>query len=85
MANKVWTDEEVQNEIKAAVAIVNEDRERADYARLHGKYGQQDNGDGKEGEKQEDKSPPAKQDQEDPKDQGKKQKRSIWWGDVSDE
>lgn len=41
MTGKDPTDDEVRKLIRESVEIVREDRERAHYAELHGKYGQQ--------------------------------------------
>jgi len=72
MPKREWTDDEVKAEIAAAVKIVAEDRERATYAELHGKYGApvnpEDKGDGK--------TPPPAKDKED----DKPPKTSLWWG-----
>jgi hypothetical protein len=76
MARK-WTDEEVQAEIKAAVAIVNEDRERATYQALHGKYGQEPP---KPGNPNDPTPPPPKPGDPDPEPAPKK--KSLWWGDA---
>ena len=84
---KKWTDDEVEAEIKRAVQIVSEDRERATYASLHEKYGKSGsgdpsgsgddpNGDGKDPKK-------GEGDPEPDLDAGKR--RSLWWGEVSDE
>lgn len=73
---KEWTDEEVQAEIREAVRIVNEDRERATYKQLHERYGQKD---GSKDKPEDGKQPPP------PKDDGgeppAKKRRSLWWGD----
>lgn len=76
---KEWTDEEVTAEIREAVRIVNEDRERATYAQLHERYGQKPppEGDPKDGKN----TPPPKTDGTEPP----KKRRSIWWGDRLDE
>lgn len=75
---KEWTDDEVQEAIRDAVKIVAADKERAEYERLHGLYGQkqeenEDQGDGK--------TPPPKKDKEDKT--PPKGKRSLWWGEPS--
>jgi len=73
-----WTDDEVKAEIAAAVRIVAEDRERAEYTRLHEKYKPDPDtdpaGNGK--------TPPPKKDGDDG--EPPKPKRGLWWG-VSDE
>lgn len=82
---KKWTDEEVQQEIKDAVRIVNEDREKASYAQLHEKYGKpasDDSGGSDGGSGSDDKTPPKKEGETDP-DLGKS-KKSLWWGEMSD-
>ena len=76
MASKEWTDEEVQAEIKEAVRIVNEDRERATYAQLHERYGEKPKSDPKDG------PPPPKNDDPTPTE---KKRRSLWWGDRLDD
>lgn len=83
---KEWTDEEVQAEIREAVRIVNEDRERATYAELHSRYGTKPEGEGDEGGGDEGdgktKPPPAKA----PKTKEEKTARkSLWWGEIEDE
>lgn len=80
---KKWTDEEVQAEIQAAVKIVAEDRERAEYARLHGKYGtESDNPNGDSGS-DDGKTPPKKEGETEPSvETGRK---SLWWGAVTDD
>jgi hypothetical protein len=79
MAGREWTDEEVQAEISAAVKMVAEDRERAEYNRLHGLYGAKPDGDDKGDGKT---PPPKKDDKKDgpPEGDGKK-RRSVWWGE----
>jgi hypothetical protein len=73
---KEWTDEEVQAEIREAVRIVHEDRERATYQQLHERFGQKPSpsGDPKDG-----KNPPP------PKDGGDQpptqKRKSLWWGE----
>lgn len=77
MANKKeWTDEEVQAEIREAVRIVAEDREKETYAGLHSKYGPKE-GDADPGKV----PPPPKEKTED----GEKPKRkSMWWGETDE-
>ena len=83
---KKWTDEEVQEEIKNAVKIVQEDRERADYARLHERYGKAPEGDSGSGDSSNGdgkKAPPTKEGEtEPPVESGGK--RSLWWGDATE-
>lgn len=78
MARKEWTDEEVQAEIREAVRIVHEDRERQTYQQLHERYGQKPSG----SDKPEDGKtpPPAKDDAGEPP----KKRRSIYWGETDD-
>lgn len=72
---KEWTDDEVQEEIRKAVAIVREDREKATYAELHSRYGQKPEGEeGKEGGP----TPPPKKDKTE---ETSKKKKSIWWAE----
>jgi hypothetical protein len=87
VATKKWTDEEVQAEIQAAVKIVAEDREKAEYARLHERYGKApegDGGSGSSGDGDGSKAPPKKEGEPEPNLDGGK-KRSLWWGEVNDE
>lgn len=76
-----WTDDEIAAEIAKNVKIVAEDRERADYTRLHEKYKQTPEntppGDGKA-------PPPPKADGSpgDPPAGPPKPKRSLWWGEA---
>lgn len=81
MARK-WTDEEVQAEIRAAVAIVTEDRERAQYAALHERFGKDPAKDdpAKDPAKDGPTPPPAKDG--DPEPEPTPVKRSLWWGDA---
>lgn len=88
MTAKKWTDEEVQAEIKNAVRIVTEDRERASYAQLHEKYGKEASGDpsGSDGGSNGDgKTPPKKEGETESDLEGSGKKRSLWWGEMSDE
>lgn len=79
MAKKEWTDEEVQAEIREAVRIVHEDRERATYQQLHERYGQKPP---PSGDPKDDKTPPPpKKDGEEPP----KKRRSIYWGERLEE
>ena len=78
MARK-WTDEEVQAEIKAAVAIVTQDREKAQYLALHERYGSKDDP-GKDPAKDGPTPPPAKDG--DPPPEPTEKKKSLWWGDA---
>ena len=86
MASKKWTDDEVKAEIREAVKIVNEDRERATYAQLHERYGKKDddnssdsgNGDGS-------KTPPRKEGDPESDLDKSEQKRSLFWGDQLNE
>lgn len=78
MPKKEWTDEEIQQEIRDAVAIVQEDRERADYTRLHERFGQSK----EPTDPNAPKPPPAKDPQDKPKPTGR---RSIWWGEIEDD
>lgn len=80
VSRKEWTDEDVQTEIREAVRIVHEDRERATYRQLHEKYGQDNGGtpDPKDG-----KNPPPPK--EEPTEPEKKKRRSLYWGDRLDE
>jgi hypothetical protein len=74
--SKEWTDEEVQAEISAAVAIVREDRfEKFIRARIG-----EPSGDGKP--TKDEKTPPAPNDP--PKNDPPK-KRSLWWGDQAND
>jgi hypothetical protein len=84
---KKWTDEEVQAEIRAAVQMVAEDRERARYASLHEKYGQQTDpgSSGNGGDPPGDDKTPPKKDEDPEPDLGNGKKRSLWWGEISDE
>jgi hypothetical protein len=70
-----WTDDDVRAAIKECHDIVREDRDRARYAELHGKYGT-----AKEDDESEDKPeggiPPAKT-----KEDSTPKSRSIWWGE----
>lgn len=61
-----WSDDDVRAEIAAAVKIVREDREKAEYQRLHGMYG------APEGQ------PPVPPEKEPPE---PVKKRGIWWGE----
>lgn len=82
---KKWTDEEVSAEIKEAVRIVNEDRERASYAQLHEKYGKSasdDSGGSGDSSNGDGKAPPKKEGEAEP--DLAKGKRSLWWGEMSD-
>jgi hypothetical protein len=86
-SKKEWTDDEIRAEIKDAVRIVAEDREKARYLELHSRYGAKP----EEGEKTEEteeteddggtKPPPQKP----PKEEGTKKKRSLWWAESDDE
>lgn len=76
MARK-WTDEEVQAEIKAAVAMVAEDREKAQYLSLHKRYGQ---GVKDDPDKDGPTPPPAKDG--DPPPEPTERRKSLWWGDA---
>lgn len=68
---KDWTDDEIKAAIKEAVDIVHEDRERAQYATLHERFGEKPpEGDGKN-------PPPPKKEEEPPPDPPAT--RSIWW------
>ena len=76
MARK-WTDEEVQAEIRTAVAMVAEDRDRAHYKTLHERFGDKPAGDPpKDGPT----PPPAKDG--DPTPEPTEKKKSLWWGDA---
>jgi hypothetical protein len=86
MTNRKWTDDEVKAEIREAVRIVTEDREKATYATLHEKYGNKDApnpDDSKDGDKS--KSPPRKEGEPEPDLDRSKQKRSLFWGDQLNE
>jgi hypothetical protein len=86
VATKKWTDEEVQAEIQAAVKIVAEDREKAEYARLHERYGkapESDGDPGNSGDGDGSKAPPRKEGDPDPN-LDPSPKRSLWWGEVSE-
>lgn len=74
MASKEWTDDEVEAGIADAVKIVREDREKAEYVRLHGLYGNQPDPDDKGNN-----PPPKKKDDPEPK-----KSRSLWWGESLD-
>ena len=73
---KEWTDEEVQAEIQAAVKIVAEDRERAEYNRLHGVYGP------KEVDAEDGKTPPPKKEDKKTTEDAPKKRKSMWWGET---
>jgi hypothetical protein len=80
---KQWTDEEVRAEIAAAVKIVREDRERAEYTRLHATYGASS---GDNGNNQPNNGPPAPpKKEEEGEGESIVAKRSIWWGDSLNE
>jgi len=71
---KEWTDEEVQAEISAAVAIVREDRFEKF---VRDKVGGSGSGDPGKGDKT---PPPAKEGGNPPP-----TKRSLWWGDQTND
>jgi len=73
-----WTDEEVQAEIAAAVKIVAEDKERAQYLALHERFGAKPDDSNQDPGKT---PPPAK---DDPKPDDKPKKRSLWWGETDE-
>lgn len=73
---KVWTDEEVQAEIKAAHDIWASDYEKATYTRLKDKFD-------KPTDPKNPNDPPRKQDP--PANDPPKTKKSIWWGEMNDE
>jgi len=82
---KKWTDEEVQAEIREAVKIVSEDRERARYAQLHEKYGKgsgDGSGDSDSGNNGDGKTPPKKDGEPEPDLDGGGKRKSLWWGEV---
>lgn len=79
MARK-WTDEEVQKEIRDAVAIVAQDRERAQYLALHERYGSKDDSGKGDPPKDGPTPPPAKDG--DPPPEPTEKKKSLWWGDA---
>lgn len=72
-----WTDEEVQAEIREAVRIVQEDKDRAAYKQLHERFGQAptepDNPKDNPG------VPPQKDNNGEP---AKKGRKSLWWGNA---
>lgn len=72
-SRKEWTDEDVRAEIAEAVRIVAEDREKARYRELHGKYGSGDQPPADDGNGP--KPPPAKDEPSKPK------KRTLYWGE----
>lgn len=77
---KKWTDAEVEDLIRQSVQIVADDKERAEYNRLHGKYGAKEEPEETETETDDGKKPP-------PEKEGKKEensKRSLW-GAYADE
>lgn len=69
-----WTDDDVKAEIREAVRIVHEDRQRATYAELHERFGDKPRD-------PDDPKPPPKE----PTLDDVKPKRSIWWGETSDD
>lgn len=75
MAGKDWTDEEIRAEIGAAVKMVAEDKEKIEYQRLHGKFSTPPTKDGPQ--------PPPEKDP--PTDPPEKKKRSIWWGETTED
>jgi hypothetical protein len=81
MMVRKWTDEEVQAEIKAAVAIVNEDRERATYQTLHERFGT-NNDPGNDSGNGGPPAPPKKDADADPEPTAPK--KGLWWGDVEE-
>ena len=77
-SKKQWDDDEIREEIAAAVKIVAEDRERVRYRELHERYGDhvdptQDDGDGSG-------KPPPKRDAP----EGKSGKRRLYWGETGE-
>jgi hypothetical protein len=76
MTRKEWTDDEVQAEIREAVRIVNEDRERATYKSLHERYGKESTDPPG--------TPPKKEGDADPP-EGNKKSKSLYWGEGHDE
>ena len=82
---KEWTDDEVREEISAAVKIVQADKERAEYNRLHGLYGtKSDSEDNPDDKQDDDKVPPPKKEGS-PQDKTNGRKRSIWWAATDDD
>ena len=80
MPKREWTDEEVQEEIRNAVKIVAEDREKAQYLELHSRFGPKpDDPPADPG-----KTPPPAKDTP-PKDDDKPKRRSLWWGERTEE
>lgn len=77
---KEWTDDEVQKEIRDAIAIAREDGILKHVRGLHEKLDKLMTPENPEGEPTEGQPPPEGE----PKDsnaQDKKQRRSLWWGD----
>jgi len=85
MPKKEWTDEEVKAEIAAAVKIVNDDREKAEYDRLHGKYGQSPSGDSGNPTGDGPAAPPKKEGEGESNVDPSAKKRGLWWGEALDE
>ena len=74
---KEWTDEDIQNEIKEAVRIVSEDRDRVRYNELHSRFGNAEPPKPGSGE-----APPPKTEDADPAEA--KKSKSLWWGEVEE-
>jgi hypothetical protein len=74
---KEWTDEEVRAEIAAAVKIVAEDRERAQYKSLHERFGE------KAAPPEGEKTPPKKETPEGESGKAPEKTKRIFWGNPS--